>query len=113
MIRTLRTAIALAALVPAAVLAQDGVIVYRLGRDTIAVEQFSRTPGRFAGEMVSRSGGAVVRTQYDITGANGRPTAAVVRRRQADGSPFANQPTEYRFTFRADSAIRETVWADS
>lgn len=111
--RTAHIALAIAAIIPAEVTAQDGVIVYRLGRDTIAVEQFSRTPGRFSGEMVSRSGGAVVRTQYDISVTNGRPTAAVVRRRQADGTPFASQPTEYRFTFRADSAIRETVWADS
>jgi hypothetical protein len=93
--------------------AQDGVIVYRLGRDTIAVEQFSRTPTRMTGEMVSRSGGAVVRTQYELTLASGRPTAAVIRRRQANGSPIANQPTEYRFTMRADSTVREVVWADS
>jgi hypothetical protein len=93
--------------------AQD-VIVYRLGRDTVAVEQFSRTPTRFTGEMVTRSGAAVTRTQYDITlGANGRPTAAVVRRRQADGSPIPNNPTEIRFTFRSDSAKRDIVWADS
>jgi hypothetical protein len=29
---------------PLTALAQDGVIVYRLGRDTVAIEQFSRTP---------------------------------------------------------------------
>jgi DUF2911 family protein len=101
------------ALVPSVAAAQDGVIVYRLGRDTAAIEQFSRSSSKFSGEMVSRTGAAVVRTQYDITLANGRPTAAVVRRRQADGSPLANQPTEYKFTFRADSAIREVVWPDS
>jgi len=113
MSRTVRTATIIAAVVPSIMAAQDGVIVYRLGHDTIAVEQFSRTPSRFSGEMVSRSGGAVIRTQYDIAVANGRPTAAVVRRRQADGTPVANQPTEYRFTFRADSAIREMVLADN
>jgi hypothetical protein len=37
----------------------------------------------------------------------------VVRRRQADGSPFPNQPIEWRLAFRADSAVRETVFADS
>ena len=102
-----------AALIPATLSGQDGVIVYRLGRDTAAIEQFTRTPTKFSGEMVSRAGNAVVRTTYDITVANNRPTAAVIRRMQANGSPFANQPTEFRFTFRADSAIRETVWADS
>ena len=93
--------------------AQEGVIVYTLGRDTLAIEQFSRTATRLVGEMVSRSGAAVTRTQYDLTLANGRLTAAVVRRLQADGKPLANTPTEYRFTFRADSVVRLSVWPDS
>jgi hypothetical protein len=94
-------------------LAQDGVIVYRLGRDTVAIEQFARSTTRFTGEMVSRNGTAVLRTQYELTLDKGRPTAAVIRRRQADGTPLANQPTEYRLTLRADSAVREVVWPDS
>jgi len=94
--------------------AQDAVIVYRLGHDTVAVEQFTRSATRFAGETVTRSGAAVVRTQYEFTlGAGGRPTAAVIRRRQADGSPIPNNPTETRYTFRADSAKRDIVWRDS
>jgi hypothetical protein len=93
--------------------AQEGVIVYTLGRDTLAIEQFSRTATRLAGEMVSRSGAAVTRTQYDLTLANGRVTAAVVRRLQADGKPLAGAPAEYRFAFRADSAVRQSVWPDS
>jgi hypothetical protein len=98
---------------PGALLAQDATIVYRLGKDTVAVEQFARTPTRLVGEMVTRSGNAVIRTQYDITVANNKPTAAVIRRRQADGSPIPNTPIEHRFTFRADSARREVVWRDS
>ena len=98
---------------PFALLAQDATIVYRLGRDTVAVEQFSRSANRFAGEMVTRGGNAVIRTQYDFTLTNGKPTAAVIRRRAADGSPLPNNPQEVRFTFRADSAKREIVWRDS
>jgi hypothetical protein len=111
----MKTTFLLAALLASAgsLHAQDATIVYRLGRDTVAVEQFSRSATRFAGEMVTRSGTAVTRTQYDITLANGKPTAAVVRRRQADGSPIPNNPQEVRFTFRADSAKREIVWRDS
>jgi len=105
-------AITLAVTAPAA-RAQDGIIVYQLGRDTLAVERFTRSATRLAGEMVTRSGAAVTRTQYDLTLANGRVTAAVVRRLQADGKPLANAPTEYRFTFRADSATRQLVWPDS
>jgi hypothetical protein len=109
----LRSALAALVAAPTALLAQDATIIYRLGKDTVAVEQFTRTPTRLAGEMVTRSGAAVIRTQYDITVANNRPTAAVIRRRQADGSPLPNNPMEYRFTFRADSAKREVVWRDS
>src|SRR5688572_13190553 len=45
--------------------AQQGTIIYRLGRDTVAVEQFNRTPQRFTGEMVSRGPAAVSRFQYE------------------------------------------------
>jgi len=55
--------------------AQEAAIVYRLGHDTVAVEQFTRTPTRFSGETVVRSGPAVSRTQYDITLAGGKATA--------------------------------------
>ena len=93
--------------------AQDGVIVYRLGRDTAAIESWSRSGNRFTGQMVSRTGAAVIRTTYEITLANGRPTSAVVRRMQPDGAPLPNQPTEVRFTFTADSVTRATVSRDS
>lgn len=93
--------------------AQDATLVYRLGRDTVAVEQFTRSATKFSGETVVRSGGAVTRTQYDITLAGGKPTAMVIRRRQADGTPIPNNPLEYRFTLRPDSVRREIVWKDS
>lgn len=99
--------------IAAPALAQDATIVYRLGRDTVAIEQFTRTATRFSGESVTRNGPAVLRTQYDITLSNGRLAAAVVRRRRADGAPIANNPLEVRFTFGADSARRELVWSDS
>ena len=109
------TSLLAAILLPAAapVLAQDAAIVYRLGRDTVAIEQFTRTATRLTGESVTRNGPAVLRTQYDITLSNGRPTAAVVRRRRVDGGPIANNPVEVRFTFGTDSARRELVWNDS
>jgi hypothetical protein len=100
------------ALAPAAALAQDATIVYRLGRDTIAVEQMTRTPARLTGETVVRQGPAITRTQYDATWAGGK-SVLVIRRRQADGSPIPNNPLEWRFTFRPDSARREIVWKDS
>ncbi len=94
-------------------LAQDATLLYRLGKDTVAVETFNRTPTKMTGETVVRSGGAIVRTTYDITLANNRPTAVVFRRMGADGNPPAGAPTEWRFTLGADSAKREIVWKDS
>ena len=106
--------VAAAALSSAARLsAQDAAIVYRLGHDTVAVEQVTRSATKFAGETVVRSGPAVTRTQYDITLAGGKPAAMVIRRRQADGSPIPANPLEYRFTFRPDSVRRDVVWKDS
>src|SRR5690349_22768720 len=93
--------------------AQDATIVYRLGKDTVAIETFNRTSTKMTGETVVRSGGAIARTTYDITIANNRPTAVVFRRLQANGTPAPGQPVEWRFTLGADSARREIVWKDS
>jgi hypothetical protein len=93
--------------------AQDASLTFQLGRDTVAIEQFTRTPTRFTGEVVRRQP-AIQRTQYDVTlGADGRPTRALVRQRQANGSPLATGPTEIRLTYFADSVKRELVFADS
>ena len=104
--------ILLVALAPVA-RAQDASITYRLGRDTVAVERFSRSATRFTGEMVARNGPAVTRTTYDLRLANGRVVEATVRRMAADGTPLPNTPREYRLTFGADSSTRTLVFADS
>jgi hypothetical protein len=109
----LSIAAALAAAPMAPLLAQDATLLYRLGKDTVAVETFTRTPTKMTGETVVRSGGAIVRTTYDITVANNRATAVVFRRLQADGNPPPGTPVEWRFTLGADSAKREIVWKDS
>lgn len=112
MITALRLTAGLA-LVAGAAQAQDGTIVYKLGKDTVAIEQFSRSGSKMTGEMVTRSGNAVQRVSYDLTLTNGRITAATMKRMAGDGSALPNTPTEYRFTFRGDSAIRTLVFADS
>lgn len=106
------TAIALIA-VAATARAQDATVVYRLGRDTVAIEQITRTSSHLTGESLLRQGTALTRSQYDVTLSGGKPTGLVFRRRQGDGSPIPNNPTEWRFTFGADSTVRETVWKDS
>src|SRR4051812_48423817 len=101
---TLRFALALMTAPIVAAVAQDATIVYRLGKDTVAVETFNRTPTRMVGETVIRSGGAIQRTQYDITIANGKATSALFRVRQANGTPIPNSPVEWRYTLGPDSA---------
>lgn len=88
--------------------------VYRLGKDTVAIEQYTRTATGMSGEMVQRSGAAVARFQYTITLAkNGRPLMASIKRTNADGSLPPNTPRDTRFTVTADSIVREAVFADS
>lgn len=108
------TIVVLASLATAPLAAQPASMVYRLGKDTVAIEQFTRIASGMTGEMVQRSGAAVVRVSYSLTlGKDGRPTAATLKRMQGDGSIAPNTPSEYRFTFKPDSVVRETVFADS
>ena len=104
----------LVAVVPSAASAQDALLIYRLGKDTLAVERYTRSATGMSGEMVQRNGAAVVRFTYSITlGKDGRPTAATLTRMLGDGTPQAGAPREVRYSLRADSAVREVVFADS
>ncbi|MEO7997893.1 MAG: DUF2911 domain-containing protein [Gemmatimonadaceae bacterium] len=94
--------------------AQTASLVYKLGTDTVAIEQYTRSGNKISGEMVQRNGPAVSRVVYDMTvGADNRPTLANITRLNGDGTPVANAPTTTRFRFTADSAIRENVFPDS
>lgn len=107
-------AIVLLVLASAPVAAQQATFVYRLGRDTVAIEQFTRSANRLTGEMVQRTGAAVALVRYDVAlDGEGRPVSASFRRVQADGTPFPNNPSEFRLTFAPDSVVREVVRGDS
>lgn len=94
--------------------AQSASLTYRLGKDTLAIEQYTRTATGLTGEMIQRNGPAIARIAYSVTlGRDGRPTAATLMRMQADGTPAPAGPREVRFTFGADSVIRESIFADS
>ena len=94
--------------------AQQASFVYRLGKDTIAVEQYTRSANRLTGEVASRQGAAVVRTLYDVTiGADGRATAVTYKLFGSDGKPIKGRPIEVRYVVSGDSAQRTIVWADS
>jgi hypothetical protein len=104
----------LVVVLPALLNAQSASLTYRLGKDTLAVEQYTRGATGITGEVVQRSGPAVVRLAYTMTlGKDGRPTAASLKRMQADGTPITAGAGEYRFLFGRDSVIRESVFADS
>ena len=94
--------------------AQPASFVYRLGKDTVAIEQYTRTATSLQGDMVQRNGAAVTRLQYQVTlGKDGAPIAATMKRLQPDGTPVAAGARETRFQFTADSVVREAVFADS
>lgn len=94
--------------------AQDGAFVVMLGKDTVAIEKYTRSATKLTGELASRFGAAGNRLSYDVTiGANGRPVSATYRARPLSGTPAATQPREVRLTFVGDSVRREAVFADS
>ncbi|MBI3983206.1 MAG: DUF2911 domain-containing protein [Gemmatimonadetes bacterium] len=94
--------------------AQDALFVHKLGKDTVAVEQYTRTGNRMTGEVASRLGATGTRLQYDVAlAADGRPVTATYRVRTLAGAPVPNQPAEIRLTFVGDSVRREAVFADS
>ena len=106
--------LAASAALTAPLAAQSASLVYTLGTDTLAIEQWTRTATALDGEMVQRNGLVVARLRYRFAiGRDGRFTSAAVARMQADGTPFPYAASETRFTFRADSAVREVVFADS
>lgn len=93
---------------------QDASFVVTLGKDTVAVEQYSRSRTRMTGELVSRLGAAGSRLTYEVVlAADGRPLTVTYRARPLAGTPAAGAPREVRLTFAADSVKREAGFADS
>lgn len=106
--------VALTAPLTAPLSAQAASLVYTLGKDTVAIEQWTRTATALDGEVVQRNGAVVARTRYRfVLGRDGRFTTASLARLQPDGTPFPNAASETRFTFGSDSVVREAVFADS
>ncbi|HYK82830.1 MAG TPA: DUF2911 domain-containing protein [Gemmatimonadales bacterium] len=101
-----------ALLAPPALPAQSGQFVVRLGVDTIAIEQYSRTPGRLEGEQVLRS----PHTMHRIYRASFAPGGALERfelvTHNVSGAPGPAQTTATA-EIRGDSAIVTLPRGDS
>ncbi|HYW12310.1 MAG TPA: DUF2911 domain-containing protein [Longimicrobium sp.] len=109
-----RVALAALALSLAAVPAaaqESGAFVIRLGRDTVAVEQFTRTAGRITGTLVSRTPRTAVRTYT----ADLRPDGTIGRLEMTTRIPSAPAllPQTITMTMGADSADVHIVRGDT
>src|SRR2546422_4019532 len=111
MIRSVLLCVTLGVLSPAALAAQSGAFVVRLGNDTVAIEQYTLTAERLQGEQVIRT----PRTQHRIYTATLGPAGAVQRFELATHNVSDPKPTEQKATieFRGDSAIATTEGGDS
>lgn len=95
------------------VAAQSGAFVTTLGKDTTAVEQYTRSGNMITGDLVSRSGGTVV-SHYVLTlNADGTPATLVVTPRRADGTRAAAAYVSATATFAADSFSTVIAMRDS
>src|SRR6266487_6377260 len=111
MIRGVLLCVTPGVLSPAALAAQSGAFVVRLGNDTVAIEQYTLTAERLQGEQVIRT----PRTQHRIYTATLGPAGAVQRFELATHNLSDPKPTEQKATieFRGDSAIATTEGGDS
>src|SRR5436305_14550639 len=109
-IAMLRAVLALPA--PAALAAQTGQFVVRLGNDTLAIEQYTRTADRLQGEQVVRSPRTVHRL-YSATFGSGGAIARfeLVTHNVSGGSGPAETKASAEFT--GDSAVVTVPRRDS
>ena len=109
-------AVLLVALPAAAAVAQAperAAYVVTLGRDTVAVEQFTRTGTVLDGDVMTRQPQVRV-THYHVTlDAQGRPTTTETRTRGADGTPVPRMALRATGTFRNDTVSYDIQYADS
>jgi Protein of unknown function (DUF2911) len=99
-------------LVPAMLAAQDGQFVVRLGTDTLALEQYTRTPDRLQGEQVLRSPRTVHRLYTATFGPGGAIERFELVTHNVSGAP-GPATTTVSAEFRGDSAIVHLPRGDS
>jgi len=109
-IAMLRAVLALPA--PAALAAQTGQFVVRLGRDTLAIEQYTRTADRLQGEQVVRAPRTVHRLYTVTFGPSGAAERFELVTHNVSGAPGPAE-TKATATFQGDSAVSTLTRSDS
>ena len=90
---------------PAPAVPSTTAYVVMLGRDTIAVDQYTRIGERLEGTLVMRAPRTTV-TRYQVTlNPDGTPAMAESSVRLPDGTPVPNAPRSVSVTYARDSAI--------
>ncbi len=93
--------------------AERGAFVVTLGRDTVALEQYTRRGNVVEGDVMTRQPDVRV-THYVVTlDDRGRPTSAETRTRSAAGAPVPRMPLGATGTFRNDTVSYDLTFADS
>src|SRR2546428_4850599 len=98
--------------VPAVLSAQTGQFLVRLGRDTLAIERYTRTADRLEGEQVVRSPRTVHRLYTTTFGPGGAVERFELVTRNVSGGPG---PLERKATatFSGDTAVMTIPRGDS
>jgi hypothetical protein len=98
--------------IPAALAAQTGQFIVRLGSDTLAIEQYTRTRDRLQGEQVVRSPRTVHRLYTASFGPGGAITRFELVTHNVSGGPGPAETTATA-EFRGDSAVVTVPRRDS
>ena len=96
---------------PAAVSAQAGGFVTRLGSDTTSVERYVRSADKIEGTVVSRTPVTSVTKYTYWIAKDGSISALELAQLQPNGTPAPNANTGMKMTFIGDSVIREMISA--
>ena len=108
--RTIVASVALA--LPAALTAQTGQFVVRIGTDTLAIEQYTRTQDRLQGEQVLRSPRTVHRLYSATFGSGGAIARFELVTHNVSGAPGPAE-TKAVAEFTGDSAVVTVPRRDS
>lgn len=89
-----------------------GAFVVMLGRDTLAVEQYTRGADRLEGDLLTRVPRTAIAHYVVSLAPDGTPRTMTVTMLRADGTPVPNGPRAATATFSRDSVIT-VVTADT